>query len=369
MVVHRGPDGSPATAHMGRRPNGSWNRHWRRSTGVARRIAVLTALAVLLPAVAAEAKTHRFARSQEVVVRFKLLKPSATGMLIRFARNRLTLSRGRSGKLELQRKGSRTRRVRGSGRRSVHIRVALSVPNRRANLAAGRRKASLPSRFVAEDTVVVRRGRTIRGLRIWTDRSGVVEGGDPEEPSPGSPPSEPARLFAPDSVWNAPLADSAALDPDGEVLVGTLRDTVTENLAAGWGPWIERGGTTPLYVVGAGQPTVRVQLDPGSWKLGLQQTFEAVPIPPDAVPALGPDAHMTVWQPSTDRLWEFFHARELSDGWHARLRWGDRERVALSGLLHAGMPGLGCRRAPGGRRPRAFRWSRARSRSPSCGRA
>ena len=62
---------------------------------------------------------------------------------------------------------------------------------------------------------------------------------------------------------------------------------------------------------------MRVQLDPGSWKLGLQQTFEAVPIPPDAVPALGPDAHMTVWQPSSDRLWEFYQARKLSDGWHA----------------------------------------------------
>ena len=67
----------------------------------------------------------------------------------------------------------------------------------------------------------------------------------------------------------------------------------------------------------AGQPNVRVTLDPGSWKLGLQQTFEAVPIPPNAVPASGPDAHMTVWQPSTDRLWEFFHARKLADGWHA----------------------------------------------------
>ena len=62
---------------------------------------------------------------------------------------------------------------------------------------------------------------------------------------------------------------------------------------------------------------MRVQLSPGSWKLGLQQTFEAVPIPPDAVPALGPDAHMTVWQPSSDRLWEFYQARKLSDGWHA----------------------------------------------------
>jgi hypothetical protein len=60
-----------------------------------------------------------------------------------------------------------------------------------------------------------------------------------------------------------------------------------------------------------------VQLDPGSWKVGLQRTFEAVPIPPNASPAAGPDAHMTVWQPSTDHLWEFFQARKLADGWHA----------------------------------------------------
>ena len=125
---------------------------------LARPIAVLTALAVLLPAVGAEAKTHRFARSQEVVVRFNLLKPGATGTLIRFVRNRLTLSRGRTGNLMLKRKGSPARRVRGSGHRSVSIRVALSVPNGKAKLAAGRRTAGLASRFVAEDAVLVRRG-------------------------------------------------------------------------------------------------------------------------------------------------------------------------------------------------------------------
>jgi hypothetical protein len=26
---------------------------------------------------------------------------------------------------------------------------------------------------------------------------------------------------------------------------------------------------------------------------------------------------MTAWQSSTNRLWEFFKARELADGWHA----------------------------------------------------
>jgi hypothetical protein len=60
-----------------------------------------------------------------------------------------------------------------------------------------------------------------------------------------------------------------------------------------------------------------VELDQSSWKASLQQTFEAVPIPANAAPASGADAHMTIWQPSTDRLWEFFKARRLADGWHA----------------------------------------------------
>jgi hypothetical protein len=101
------------------------------------------------------------------------------------------------------------------------------------------------------------------------------------------------------------------------VLVKTLRDTVAQNTTAGWGPWIATRETSPLYTVPAGQPNVRVTLSPGSWKLGLQKTFEAVPIPPTAAPASGPDGHMTVWQPSTNRLWEFFHASKLADGWHA----------------------------------------------------
>ena len=52
----------------------------------------------------------------------------------------------------------------------------------------------------------------------------------------------------------------------------------------------------------------------------LQRAFASVPIPPDAKPAAGPDRHMTIWQPSSDTLWEFFKARRRSDGWHAR--WG-----------------------------------------------
>jgi hypothetical protein len=128
----------------------------------------------------------------------------------------------------------------------------------------------------------------------------------------------PRRLFASDSVWNAPLADNAALDPSSARLTAKLRAIVEQNLADRYGPWIQTNDTsTPLYVVPADQPTVRVALHTGWWGASLQRAFKEVPIPPRARPANGPDAHMTVWQPSKDRLWEFFKARKVDGSWHA----------------------------------------------------
>src|ERR671921_443276 len=56
---------------------------------------------------------------------------------------------------------------------------------------------------------------------------------------------------------------------------------------------------------------------------------EGVPIPARAKPAPGTDGHMTVYQPSTDRLWEFWRAVQRPDGWHAS--WGGAmKRVSRS---------------------------------------
>ena len=44
----------------------------------------------------------------------------------------------------------------------------------------------------------------------------------------------------------------------------------------------------------------------------LQRAVDAVPIPPDAKPAAGSDRHMVVWQPATDRMWEFWRMRECT---------------------------------------------------------
>ncbi len=136
------------------------------------------------------------------------------------------------------------------------------------------------------------------------------------------PTSEP-RLFAPNSVWNMPVSPHAAIDPSSERLIAGLTSTVAAEERSGRAPWIATStASTPIYVVPASQPMVRVQLDDPTlpWRRSLASVFEQVPIPADAKPARGRDAQMTVYQPSTDRLLEFFHMRRESDGWHAA--WG-----------------------------------------------
>jgi hypothetical protein len=129
------------------------------------------------------------------------------------------------------------------------------------------------------------------------------------------------RLFGRDTVWNRTLSGTAPLDPNSRALVYALAAEVARERAAGIGPWISVSGTTTLYRVPTGMPTVRVRLDNPSTRGGraLQRAFRSVPIPPRAKPASGPDAHMTIWQPGTDRLWELFRARRGS-GWRAG--WG-----------------------------------------------
>jgi hypothetical protein len=140
-------------------------------------------------------------------------------------------------------------------------------------------------------------------------------------------PAAPApRLFAENSVWNAPLAATAPLDPSSKVRSAAFLAEIRREMKAATGPWImERTYSTPLYTVGATQPRVKVKLDTGPWGERLQEVYgEGVPIPDNARPAAGTDGHMTVYQPSTDTLWEFWRAKELADGWHAN--WGGAMR-------------------------------------------
>jgi hypothetical protein len=164
----------------------------------------------------------------------------------------------------------------------------------------------------------------------FSEEPSELRGPAPKTP-PGPPPAISAneRLFAQSSFWNSPLSRTEELDPRSKVLVEELEAQVREEIAARHGPWIgTTKSSTPIYRVPPNQPPVEVKLD-SQIPHGPYGAFQAVPLPRDARPAGGADRHLTVWQRSTDRLWEFFGLEHRSDGWHAR--WGGAiDRVSNS---------------------------------------
>jgi hypothetical protein len=138
--------------------------------------------------------------------------------------------------------------------------------------------------------------------------------------APGFEPTEVAGLFAADSVWNRPDVGSQPLGD--QRLAQELTQQAESEIKEGIGPWIETSNdSTPIYVVGPEQRCVRVHLDvTQAYGKTLRAAFARVPLPADAHPAAGSDAHLTLIQPSTDSMWEFFKLRREGDEWHAA--WG-----------------------------------------------
>jgi hypothetical protein len=130
-------------------------------------------------------------------------------------------------------------------------------------------------------------------------------------------PAAAAGPFATDSVWDSQLSDHAAVVADSPALVSELR----RQAGLGGGTWINTTSySVPVYTVGPNQPTVRIHAD--TPYPPLQAGWDAVPLPANARPSAGSDAHLVVHQPSTDTLWEFWAMYEGSDGWHAH--WGGK---------------------------------------------
>jgi hypothetical protein len=136
----------------------------------------------------------------------------------------------------------------------------------------------------------------------------------------------PFRFFSPRSFWNKELPANAPLDPHSTASVAWLTRLASESVR---GPNINTVDySVPIYTVPVGQPTVRVQLLSKLRQSTLQSAWEAVPLPPDAHPASGTDGHLVVWQPSTDRLWEFWRLVHGTEGWYAT--WGGAMRGVSS---------------------------------------
>jgi hypothetical protein len=147
----------------------------------------------------------------------------------------------------------------------------------------------------------------------------------PRPEPPSSPPAvtgdAPFRFFSPSSFWNTPLAADAALDPQSSAIAGGFAAGLALERQAGNGPWINTTDySVPIYTVPADQPTVPVQLTTPFFAPALQSAWSEVPLPAQARPAGGTDRTLVVWQPSSDRIWEFWRLGQSDEGWKAS--WG-----------------------------------------------
>jgi hypothetical protein len=151
----------------------------------------------------------------------------------------------------------------------------------------------------------------------------------------GPPPSsanEPFRFFSPTSFWNEPVSASVPLDPSSAAVVGAFDQEITAAEEAKKGlPNINvTSWSVPVYTVPANQPMVNVTLLEAAKTPALQAAWDAVPLPSNALPAVGTDKHLVVWQPSTDHLWEFWRLEKTLTGWQAA--WGGAMEKASSDL-------------------------------------
>ena len=141
----------------------------------------------------------------------------------------------------------------------------------------------------------------------------------------------PFRFFSSTGFWNAQPAAGAALDPSSVSVVAALSKEVAQEEEAKKGPAINTTAwSVPIYTVPSTQPLVKVLLPYATIqpRPALQAAWNAVPLPANARPATGTDKHLVVWQPSSNRLWEFWHLEKTAAGWEAY--WGGAMQNALT---------------------------------------
>ncbi len=129
----------------------------------------------------------------------------------------------------------------------------------------------------------------------------------------------PFRFFSAQSFWNQALAANTPIDPDSARMIAGITAAVHSEEVRGDGPWIDvTTDGVPVVQVSDSQPTVPVKLDHPP-DPALTSAWRAVPLPSSAQPS-GGDHDLAVWQPGTNRMWEFFQLHHANDGWEAE--WG-----------------------------------------------
>lgn len=136
------------------------------------------------------------------------------------------------------------------------------------------------------------------------------------------------RIFSPDSFWYQVLPTTVPLNENTTAFVTEFlrqKKSYYGNVIINTTSY-----ASPVYYVDANTPTTIVtQWDcqkKGYADKSLTQQWAMVPIPDYAMPAKGSDAEMTIYQASTDTVWEFWQTRNVNGNWQAC--WGGRMQHA-----------------------------------------
>lgn len=121
------------------------------------------------------------------------------------------------------------------------------------------------------------------------------------------------------SYWNQPLPDNTPVNVNNSAYLGKILANLSPQLPNHYGALNTSEWSAPLYVVPGGQPMVPVAQycsngSPYSSGLASNVLAGGAPIPADAHGSAGTDESASVYQPSTDRLWEFWRLQKDSNG-------------------------------------------------------
>ena len=136
------------------------------------------------------------------------------------------------------------------------------------------------------------------------------------------------KIFSATSFWYTPIPNSVSLHPNS---AGFVAEFIRQKKAYYGTVGINTFKyASPVYYVDLSIRKVKVtQWDcqhKGYLDESLAEQWTEVPIPSYAVPADGTDAEMTIYQASTDTLWEFWKTRQVNGQWQAC--WGGRTNNA-----------------------------------------
>lgn len=151
-----------------------------------------------------------------------------------------------------------------------------------------------------------------------------------------APPPAPGGLLT-DSVlgtssfWYKPIPANVPLHPQSDAFMAeilrqknTYYGTVNVNTAS---------YASPLYIANASTPTQKVSYwdctGKGYVDQNLVNQWASVPIPANAKQSAGTDGEMTIYNPATNTMWEFWQASNTNGQWKAC--WGGQMKNVSSG--------------------------------------